>query len=681
MTRVLVVDDQPENRFLLEAMLHAGGYEVSCAAHGAEALELARRRPPDLLITDILMPVMDGFALCRQWKRDPVLCRIPFVFYTATYTHPKDQAFAMGLGADAFIVKPVAPDAFVPMIRDILERHRAGRLSAEPAPSMKEDRDFAQAHDAAVVRKLEDKLADLAEAHAALARREAFAQAILNSLTAHIAVLDRSGTILAVNQAWERFTVENPGAGPLQVGVGVNYLEVCRQASEPQAEDARRALAGIERILADPDSEPFEMEYPCHSPEEHRWFLMRVAPLRGGEGGAVVSHINITARKLADEERADLEEQLRHAQRMETVVTLAGGLAHDFNNLLAVIFGGLELVRDALGPGHAAEPHLQAIEQAARQAAGITRSMLTFSRKGRIDRRSIDLAEVLRETEAMVRGLLPPSIRTVWDLPVGAMPLLGDAVQLRQVLVNLIVNARDAMPAGGELRISAEPGPSAGKVGHDAPQEWWLTVADTGAGMPPEVRERIFEPFFTTRPRGQGTGLGLSIAHGIVADHGGRIEVESRVGHGTRVRVRLPARGPQRSPEPAVSADFKVLLVEDNELVASVLVTGLHAAGLSACWARCGQEALRLAEAEGSGLRVVAAASDLPDMTGPECLARITALLPSVRGLLMAPGAEAAAAIPEAHRRRWPVLIKPLRVAELCRKVRSLVPAGQPAAG
>jgi len=680
MTRVLVVDDQPENRFLLEAMLHAGGYDVVCAAHGAEALELARRRPPDLLITDILMPVMDGFVLCRQWKRDPVLCRIPFVFYTATYTHPRDQAFAMGLGADAFIVKPVAPDAFLPMIRDILERHRAGRLSAGPVPAA-EDRDFSGAHEAAVVRKLEDKLVELTAAHAALARREAFAQAILNSLTAHIAVLDRSGTILAVNEAWSRFAAATPGTSPLQVGVGVNYLEVCRRASQPDAQEAQAALAGIERILADPQSAPFEMEYPCHSPEEHRWFLMRVSPLRSDEGGAVVSHIDITARRLAEEDRAHLEDQLRHAQRMETVVTLAGGLAHDFNNLLAVIFGGLELARDALGPGHAAENHLAAIEQAARQAAGITRSMLTFSRKSTIERRRIDLADVLRETEVMVRGLLPPSIRAVWEVPAGAMPLLGDAVQLRQVLVNLVLNARDAMPDGGELRVWAEPGECGESMGGSRPPQWRLIVADNGTGMAPEVRERIFEPFFTTRPRGQGTGLGLSIAHGIVADHGGRIEVESEPGRGTRVRVQLPALGSSPPDQRKSPADFAVLLVEDNELVASVLATGLHAAGLPARWACCGREALRLAETEGSGLQVVAAATDLPDMTGPECLARIAALLPSVRGLLMAPGAEAADALPEAQRRRWPVLIKPLRVAELCREVQALLPTSRAGAG
>ncbi len=680
MTRVLVVDDQPENRFLLEAMLRARGYDVVCAAHGAEALELARRCPPDLLITDILMPVMDGFVLCRQWKRDPLLCRIPFVFYTATYTHPRDQAFAMGLGADAFIVKPVAPDVFLPMIGDILERHRAGGLPAE-AVQAAGDGDFSPAHEAAVVRKLEDKLAELSEAHAALARREAFAQAILNSLTAHIAVLDRSGTILAVNDSWQRFAAEHGECGDLRVGVGVNYLEVCRRACEPDAQEARAALAGIERILADPQSAPFEMEYPCHSPDEHRWFLMRVSPLRGDEGGAVVSHMDITARKLAEEDRAHLEDQLRHAQRMDTVVTLASGLAHDFNNLLAVIFGGLQLVRDALGPEHAAENHLAAIEQAARQAAGIIRSMLTFSRKSAIERRRMDLAAVLRETEAMVRGLLPPSIRAVWGVPAGPMPLLGDAVQLRQVLVNLILNARDAMPGGGELRVSAEPEEGGRSMGGGPPPEWRLIVADTGTGMSPEVRERIFEPFFTTKPRGQGTGLGLSIAHGIVADHGGRIEVESQPGRGTRVRVQLPALGSPAPDEGKGPAGFTVLLVEDNEMVASVLATGLHAGMLPARWARCGQEALHLAQAEGSGLQVVAAATDLPDMTGPECLIRIAAVLPSVRGLLMAPCAEAAEALPEAQRRRWPVLIKPLRVAELCREVRALVPAGQAAAG
>ncbi|MCK4696986.1 MAG: response regulator, partial [Dehalococcoidia bacterium] len=167
MTRVLVVDDNEQNLYMLQVLLQGHGYKVESAGDGAEALEKARRDPPDMIVSDILMPVMDGFTLCREWRKDPQLQDIPFVFYTATYTGPKDEEFALSLGAERFIVKPVETDVFVGMVREVIEEHEAGRLVA-PREPVEEEAVFFKEYNEALIRKLEDKMLQLEKANRAL---------------------------------------------------------------------------------------------------------------------------------------------------------------------------------------------------------------------------------------------------------------------------------------------------------------------------------------------------------------------------------------------------------------------------------------------------------------------------------------------------------------------------------
>ena len=169
MTKLLIVDDNEQNLYMLQVLLEGNGYEVVTAANGTEALEKARRDPPDMIITDILMPVMDGFALCRQWKRDEHLKEIPIVFYTATYTDPKDEELALNLGAERFIIKPVEPDVFVGMLRDVIEEHKAGRLAA-PREPVEEEEPYLREYNEALIRKMEDKMLELEQANQTLER-------------------------------------------------------------------------------------------------------------------------------------------------------------------------------------------------------------------------------------------------------------------------------------------------------------------------------------------------------------------------------------------------------------------------------------------------------------------------------------------------------------------------------
>ncbi|HWQ93165.1 MAG TPA: ATP-binding protein, partial [Clostridia bacterium] len=303
-------------------------------------------------------------------------------------------------------------------------------------------------------------------------------------------------------------------------------------------------------------------------------------------------------------ERKDLEHQLRQAQKMEAIGQLAGGVAHDFNNLLLVIRGNAELMLMDTGV-HNSETLdcLKQIEAAAERAGNLTRQLLAFSRKQVLQPQPVGLDEVISNLAKMLHRIIGEHIQMQCEL--GSKPHLihADAGMMEQVLVNLVVNARDAMPKGGQLRIETQKvsvSKEDGLVHPEArPGEFvCLTVADTGDGIAPENINRVFEPFFTTKAPGQGTGLGLAMVYGIVKQHGGWIEVESQVGRGTQVRVFVPqmAAAAGRTESPGATAEVPggteaVLLVEDDEAVREVTRRVLESAGYQVHCARNGSQA------------------------------------------------------------------------------------------
>jgi signal transduction histidine kinase len=257
---------------------------------------------------------------------------------------------------------------------------------------------------------------------------------------------------------------------------------------------------------------------------------------------------------LQDEmnQRREAEEQLRQAQKMEAMGQLAAGVSHDFNNILSVIQGFADIARSHSPEDSVAKKALEKVEVAARQGTELTQSLLTFSGGAGSEMEAVDLARLVAETTRMLDETLPATIHVRLDsrLPDKTGWLWGNAAQLRQVLVNLVLNARDAMPAGGDLTIVLEP-----EERSTEKESIRLTVGDNGTGMPTEVRERVFEPFFSTKPRGRGTGLGLAVALAIVEEHGGRIGVESTLGKGTRFQIVVPTLDPEDVP---VDAEEKI---------------------------------------------------------------------------------------------------------------------------
>jgi hypothetical protein len=277
-----------------------------------------------------------------------------------------------------------------------------------------------------------------------------------------------------------------------------------------------------------------------------------------------------------------MDETLVQANKLEHMGRLVGGVAHDINNLLSVILGCAQMVRHKLGE-HRAVDDLREIEEAGHRAAQITRQLLAYSRKHEPEEVTFDVADVIRGARTMLARLLEESIELEFDLPEQPLGMRADPGQLEQVLVNLAVNARDAMPRGGRLLVRASEVQPSNHVGT------WIAieVEDSGEGMSPQTLQRVFEPFFTTKSKDRGTGLGLSVVHGIVSRYGGHIDIHSTLGHGTRVRLLFPQatdlpRIVQRARSVMRTGGERVLLVESDDLVRRYLTKALEANGYSA---------------------------------------------------------------------------------------------------
>jgi PAS domain S-box-containing protein len=383
-------------------------------------------------------------------------------------------------------------------------------------------------------------------------------------------------------------------------------------------------------------------------------------------------------------ERRALQEQLSQAQKLQSIGRLAGGVAHDFNNLLTAILGNAELAMLDLEPDHAARPSIEEITKAAEAAARLTRQLLSFARRQMIEPVPLDLSAVVRSSLEMLGRLLGEDIQiiTVLDDHLGIVE--ADPGQIQQVLVNLTVNARDAMPEGGHLVVET----ANVVIGEEyvstrpeiAPGNYvTLSVTDTGAGMSEEVLSHLFEPFFTTKPQGSGTGLGLATCHGIVKQSGGHIWIHSEVGLGTTVTILLPQRatrsggaGETSAPQPPARGTETVLVVEDEPSVRRLAVLGLRSHGYLVLEAANAAEALRVAATE-HGIALVVSDVIMPGMRGPELASRLGKVRPKAKVLLTSGHADAPEAFRDDAGRAIPFLSKPFTPDRLARKVRAVL--------
>ncbi len=425
-----------------------------------------------------------------------------------------------------------------------------------------------------------------------------------------------------------------------------------------------------------------ELEYRIVRPDgEVRWVYDRATVILDESGaparkGGIVTDITELKR---------LEEELRQAQKMEAVGRLAGGVAHDFNNLLTAILGYCQLALERLTPDHPVRPDIQEIVKAGERASDLTSQLLAFGRRQMLQPRVLDLNAVVRDLTRLLGRLLGPAVRLESRLGAARPWVRADSGQLEQILVNLSLNARDAMPGGGTLTI--ETADAEGRVA--------LLVADTGTGMDPDTLARAFEPFFTTKERGRGTGLGLSTVYGIVKQSGGDIAVASAAGAGTTFRIILPAVGaPAEEPARARAGEEAagaavggpatgpsagtVLLVEDEEAVRELVRGVLEARGYHVLLAADGQGALLESERHGGPIDLLITDLIMPGMSGGDLAACIMTSRPALRVLYMSGYTDESLAPARLERAGTAYLQKPFTLGALMEAVREVL--GAPAA-
>jgi PAS domain S-box-containing protein len=505
------------------------------------------------------------------------------------------------------------------------------------------------------------------EAEAALARSELYYRSLIEHALDLTLVIGPDGKVLFVSPSVERLL----GVSPESVR-GVNGFDLIHR------DDVANVKARVSGVLA--HGARFELvEFRArHADGTWRTLSAIGKPLPPETG---IKGLIINARDLS--ERQELEAQLRQSQKMEAVGRLAGGVAHDFNNLLTAILGYTELLLSDIPPEDPKTAELNEILTAAQRAAALTRQLLTFSRKQVVQVEVLDVAATIRGMEQMLRRVIGEDIVLAASVPEDLGQVRADRSQIEQVLMNLVVNARDAMPKGGTLRIEAS---NVTRAGVDRPagalrtEDSWvvLTVADDGAGMSEETLRHIFEPFFTTKPKGKGTGLGLATTYAIVQQAGGFTEVVSEPGSGTTFRVFLPRvkEIPQPSRErsgvrriPLARGSETILLVEDEALVRKLASDVLTGRGYTVLSAASGAEALALAEANADAIALVVSDVVMPGMNGPEMAALLAARGFSFPVLYMSGYAESdsGALLPLGS----PLLQKPFSPEALAQRVRA----------
>jgi two-component system cell cycle sensor histidine kinase/response regulator CckA len=496
-------------------------------------------------------------------------------------------------------------------------------------------------------------------------------------------VTDANGVIEEANEA----------AGTL-LGIPKDRLPAKPLALYLERTERSLLATQIFRLRASDEAAEWRVTVKPRGREPFPALITAVRDLDGRDRGV---RLRFTLHDLSEQEAAaqalrESEERLRHSQRMETVGRLAGGIAHSFNNLLAAIAFQCELLCERL-EGDERRAHVEEIQKSGERAAALARQLLAFGRKQVLQPRVLDLNGVIRDMEPMLQRLLGEHIRLETRLAPEAVPLNADLGQLEQVILNLVVNARDAMPLGGRLLLEtseAELSPAdAGAAALPPGPYVRLVVKDSGTGMPPEVMERLFEPFFTTKELGKGTGLGLATVHGIVHQSGGHIRVESEPGRGTRFTILLPRANQDAEALPPSSLRKErrpgrrgseiVLLVEDEDNIRNPAVEILESRGYQVLSAPDAAQALAVAERHRGPIHLLVTDVVMPGLSGSQLALKLSPLRPEMRVLYVSGYPEDAIAHHGVLDSWQHFLQKPFAPGKFLDKVREVLDASVPA--
>jgi PAS domain S-box-containing protein len=567
---------------------------VFTADSGLKGLDLARSEQPDAILLDIKMPEMDGFEVCERLKADARTGPIPVIMLTALKTESRDLVRGLESGADAYLSKPVDENVLAAQVKTALRIRKA---------------------ELALRQQNEELDALVREKTASLKQSEERVKALLNATSEAAVLIDTAFCIQAINiEAARRL-----GCSP----------EECLNACILDfltPEIARQRQAQATQVIHTGRPLSFEDE------REGLIFSHRVYPVLNHEQHVVQLALftrDITEERQHEAQRAQLENQLRQAQKMEAVGTLAGGIAHDFNNILSAILGYTDLALTEVQKGTLLHQNLSEVLFAGNRARELVGQILSISRPDTQEMRPVPLNSLVKEAMKMLRSTIPSSISLRERVCQEQLMVVADPTQLHQVIVNLATNAKQAMPEqNGEVEVWLDrivfddqlgaahpdliPGPYAR-----------LSVSDTGIGIPKEQQEKIFEPYFTTKERGEGTGLGLSVVHGIVRAHKGKIVLSSQPGRGSLFQVYLPLD--EREPGPEIRSESPgelpggtetILVVDDEEAIVNMVRQFLERLGYSVTPCYSSPEALKAFQAAPDAFDLMITDMTMPGLTG-----------------------------------------------------------------
>jgi two-component system, cell cycle sensor histidine kinase and response regulator CckA len=621
---VLCVDDNEDALLSLRLLLTLENFRVRQSSSGAVALQLATEA--DVVVLDVQLPDMSGVEVCQRIKSDPSTRFVPVILVSGCFTRSEDKVEGFAGGGDVYLTKPVDPRELVGQI-DALLRIRQAEVTLQQQAQI-----IDEIHDAVIG-------------------------------------IDLDGRVTR----WNRGAVRLFGHRADEI-----LGESCAILTEPGERSVFRDM------LAEcgPEGAEFEarMRKKSGTPFHVHCSFSPLHDSRGQVVGLISCLGDITERKR-------LEEQYRQAQKMEAVGSLAGGIAHDFNNFLTVILGYCDLLLDKLPGGDSSRESIHRICQAGEQAAALTKQLLAFSRRQVMQMRVVNLNTLVRDYEKLFGRLLGEDVLLKSELDPKLRMVRVDPVQMQQVLMNLAMNARDAMPQGGRLTISTRNVTLGDEAGAEHPElttgEYVvLSVADTGRGIAKGTAARIFEPFFTTKEVGRGTGLGLSTVFGIVKQSGGAVEVRSIEGQGATFDVYLPASAvqaietaPAKKREEIPSGNETVLLVEDEPAVRLLTANVLRTLGYEVIEAADGAEAVEAARNSKRPIDLMITDVIMPHLGGREAVEQIRATRPELRVLFVSGYTDDAIVRHGVLQAEMPFLHKPFTPPMLAKKVREILDA------
>ncbi|MBC2665349.1 response regulator [Novosphingobium flavum] len=646
--RILLVDDDERNLLALSHVVKDIA-EVVTAASGREALRHLLLGEFAVVLLDVFMPGMDGYEVAQLIRERKQTARIPIIFLSAVNKETEHMMRGYAMGAVDYVFKPVDPVVLaskVSVFVDLYNMRQRIEAKSRAEQALREESFRAQL----------ERLQIESELSASRARQAAIVAAL--PLALFEAVPGENGMLVREFIAGDLARLAGVDAPALEAGTLRWEDRICV--------DDLLALSSAAEAYAD---EVISNEYRwIGSDDSLRHFIEHCVPIACQDDGGVRwagTMFDITDRKK-------LEAQLVQAGKMEVLGQLTGGIAHDFNNVLAAVLGGVRLLERKVGLDENGQRLIAQMRIAAEKGADLVRRMMAFARKQDLVPVRVSPAELCETVSGLVEQTLGAAITLEWECACDDLAFFADRSQLELALVNLVINARDAMPDGGKIEITtrpASPDEAAERSMAEGAAFLCIEVRDDGIGIPAALINRITEPFYTTKPLGKGTGLGLSMVMGFIQQSGGAIDISSEEGAGTVVRIFLPAVRHGRADKASIMPETergkqvvrRVLVVDDEPTVRSIVAEQLRALGAEVVEASNGAEALECIAEPNFTIDMVISDYAMPGLNGLQTIERARHLRPDLRFVLMTGYSNNA---PSTSDRTIPVLQKPVSEAE-----------------